>query len=71
MIVFTYRLLKNGVFRSGFLEEPIALEWGGLGDGLPVLAMDPMRYRLADEEEEEEEEEEGDDAEEAVPLQAS
>jgi hypothetical protein len=69
MIVFTYRLLKNGGFRSDFLEEPIALEWGGLGDGLPVLAMDPMRYRLADEEEEEEEE--GDDAEEAVPLQAS
>ena len=29
-----------------FLEEPIALEWGGLGDGLPVLAMDPMRYQL-------------------------
>ena len=32
-----------------FLEEPIALEWGGLGDGLPVLTMDPMRYQLKDE----------------------
>jgi|EP01043_Picozoa_sp_COSAG02_P001978 hypothetical protein len=29
-----------------FLEEPIALEWGGLGDGLPILTMDPMRYLL-------------------------
>ena len=29
-----------------FLEEPIALEWGGHGDGLPILTMDPMRYQL-------------------------
>ena len=34
------RLLRD------FLEEPIALEWGGLGDGLPILTMDPMRYLL-------------------------
>ena len=31
-----------------FLEEPVALEWGGFGDGLPTLAMDPLRFRLSD-----------------------
>jgi hypothetical protein len=35
-----------------FLEEPIALEWGGLGDGLPILTMDPMRYLLENDGEE-------------------
>ena len=36
------RLLRD------FVEEPVAMEWGGLADGLPALAMDALRFKLAD-----------------------